>query len=147
MPLEPDNAPKRFSIVQDINDSGNWLALYDDGIVGYWPKELFTHLKDGATFVKYGGSAFESINKTRPAMGNGSFPSKIAEEYNKSAFFAHCQYSNAESEGVLVDISAPKVYPVTTFPLCYETEYFLTLMPELGQMFAYGGSGGDCRGM
>ena len=35
---------------------GNWWLVYDNGIkVGYWPKELFTLLKEGATFIQYAG--------------------------------------------------------------------------------------------
>ncbi|XP_023640366.1 uncharacterized protein LOC111831084 [Capsella rubella] len=54
--------------------TGNWALKILDEIIGYWPKELFTHLRKGASLVRYGGNTFTSPNGISPPMGNGHFP-------------------------------------------------------------------------
>lgn len=57
-----------------------WLLVNDDTIkIGYWPKELFTNLGDGADKVFWGGDkvfwngfVYSSIDKSLP-MGSGLF--------------------------------------------------------------------------
>ncbi|XP_010544914.1 PREDICTED: uncharacterized protein LOC104817418 [Tarenaya hassleriana] len=140
MRLYWDYIPVRFSIVQDGGVRGNWLLVCENQTVGYWPNELFTHLKDGATSLTYGGNVGQSPNGALPAMGNGTFPPDRAADYKKSAFFAHCEYSTEQSNG-MVSIDSAQMKVVTDLPSCYKINYFQNQVPEMGQMFAYGG---DC---
>ncbi|KAJ7555996.1 hypothetical protein O6H91_05G067900 [Diphasiastrum complanatum] len=58
--------------------TGNWWMAYgQNSVVGYWPAELFPHLRSYATMIEWGG---EVVN-TRPGgkhtatqMGSGHFP-------------------------------------------------------------------------
>ncbi|KAK3200025.1 hypothetical protein Dsin_023440, partial [Dipteronia sinensis] len=53
-------------------ETGNWWLLVDFYKIGYWPKELFTHLKGGADYIQYGGWTYNSPdNKLSPPMGIG----------------------------------------------------------------------------
>ncbi|XP_010530024.1 PREDICTED: uncharacterized protein LOC104806703 [Tarenaya hassleriana] len=125
-----------FSIVQDPS-FGNWMLKCDGTLVGYWPNEVFTHLKNGATFIRYGGNVFESPDGISPAMGNGAFPADAASGYETSAFFTQCKYSTEQADNVAISSSVVKV--VNDLPSCFNIRYFQNQIPNLGQMFAYGG--------
>nr|VDD26980.1 unnamed protein product [Brassica oleracea] len=68
-----------YSIHQDKN-TGNWwlteaLGLGEPGVdLGYWPKELFNLLDNGANMVGAGGVVQASRSGSSPEMGNGQFP-------------------------------------------------------------------------
>lgn len=57
--------------------------MCEDKYVGYWPKEIFTFMADGANFVLWGGDVYSPINELIPAMGSGHFPQ---EGYGKAAY-------------------------------------------------------------
>ncbi|GMY12325.1 hypothetical protein FCV25MIE_07564 [Fagus crenata] len=61
----------RFSIKQD-SSTGNIWAFINNGNValGYWPKELFTNLGNGADTVYWGGMVYSNLPKS-PPMGSG----------------------------------------------------------------------------
>ena len=72
-------------------------------IVGYWPKELFTHLNKGASLVRFGGNTFTSPDGISPPMGNGHFP---VISYFKSSHYVHVKVKNSNYK--LVDIESRK---------------------------------------
>ncbi|GAU49539.1 hypothetical protein TSUD_74180 [Trifolium subterraneum] len=50
-----------FTKIQRDRSTGNWWLIVDeiDQVhVGYWPKEIFTHLRTGASKVRFGGETF-----------------------------------------------------------------------------------------
>jgi len=63
----------RFSIKQD-SSTGNIWAFINNGNValGYWPKELFTNLGNGADTVFWGGMVYSNLPNS-PPMGSGLF--------------------------------------------------------------------------
>ncbi|WZZ49524.1 hypothetical protein YC2023_049631 [Brassica napus] len=68
----------RYFIHQDIN-TGNWwmtqlMQNIPDEDIGYWPKELFNLLENGANMVGVGGVVQASHSGSSPPMGNGNFP-------------------------------------------------------------------------
>ncbi|KAJ9703091.1 hypothetical protein PVL29_004739 [Vitis rotundifolia] len=68
--------------------TGNWWLGYgNNNAVGYWPSNLFTHLKANATLVEWGGE----VTNTKPngahtstQMGSGRF---AEEGYGKASYF------------------------------------------------------------
>nr|AAD41997.1 hypothetical protein [Arabidopsis thaliana] len=77
--------------------SGNWILRIFDRVVGYWPKELFTHLNKGASLVRFGGNTFPSPDGFSPPMGNGYFPS---HDFYKSSHFSKVKVKNSNYETI-----------------------------------------------
>ncbi|KAJ6751523.1 hypothetical protein OIU85_002001 [Salix viminalis] len=56
---------------------GNWWLQIEDQVLGYWPFSLFSHLKDSATMIEWGGEIVDSRTggqHTTTVMGSGHFP-------------------------------------------------------------------------
>ncbi|XP_021855825.2 uncharacterized protein [Spinacia oleracea] len=74
-------------VYQDPKTGHWWLLLRNpvtpDIIVGYWPREIFTGLANGATYIAVGGEAYSPPAQPLPAMGNGYYP---VEDATLSAF-------------------------------------------------------------
>ncbi|XP_010530025.1 PREDICTED: uncharacterized protein LOC104806704 [Tarenaya hassleriana] len=135
----PDSLLK-VSIVQNTYLDGRWMLMVQDKAIGYWPKEVFPHLSQGATFLRYGGNTFESPDHILPTMGNGLFPSDTAPYYMTSAFFTHCKLALENSRGLVFmkDINSA-IMKVVVDDNCYRVNYFQDEISDLGQMFGYGG--------
>ncbi|CAL5215252.1 unnamed protein product [Lathyrus oleraceus] len=63
-------------IKQDRTTCHWWLIIQTTKsiYVGYWPKELFTHLSKGASLIRFGGQTYAPPNKDSPPMGSGRLP-------------------------------------------------------------------------
>lgn len=87
--------------MQDF-DAGFWWSSLDNNKekIGYWPKELFTHVNDGVEVTEFGGWTLSSGDGLSPLMGSGLFPKK---NYHKSLYFAPIQvfYQNRELVNVI----------------------------------------------
>ena len=87
--------------------------------VGYWPDNLFTHLKKGGDFLAWGG---EIVNRepegrhTTTQMGSGHFPS---EGIKKSAFIRNLRYVTADGSEKDVKYAGTSV----TRPECYDLQF------------------------
>ena len=120
--------------------TGNWwLLLLNHTKVGYWPKEIFTHLATGASSARYGAAVYSPPSISSPVpMGYGVMPYKA---FNQACFFAHIQIVNAENQ--MVDIDPSKVdHFAHDKNQCYHLVYFDDLGPDVGQAFIMGGPGG-----
>ncbi|RZC93651.1 hypothetical protein C5167_007694 [Papaver somniferum] len=64
-----------FSVHRDP-ESGNWWFIngIDNAKIGYWPKEIFTHLSKHASVIGYGGVAGAGLSEPTPPMGYGYSP-------------------------------------------------------------------------
>ncbi|KAL5063398.1 hypothetical protein RYX36_025135, partial [Vicia faba] len=124
-----------LSIRKDVK-TGNWWLDYGSGnFVGYWPSSLFTHLKDAATEVHWGG---EIINNHYPQasstqMGSGHFPE---EGWKKAAYFLNIGV--LESDNTWVPLSAEPTYYVSNAN-CYNIKGERNR--DWGYHFFYGGPG------
>ncbi|CAH8334789.1 unnamed protein product [Eruca vesicaria subsp. sativa] len=114
---------------------GCWALKVDDEIIGYWPRELFTHLKKGASRVRFGGNTFMSPDGISPPMGNGHFP---LQDYQRSASFLHVKltdrnYHSFEAKNILRNADSR----------CYRLmdRYYTE---QNGKSFSFGGAGGRC---
>ncbi|KAK3183037.1 hypothetical protein Dsin_030323 [Dipteronia sinensis] len=70
-----DQFDSKFLVYQD-RPTGNWWLVVskDNKFVGYWPKELFNDLIDGAETVAWGGFAVAGESRNCPPMGSGYMP-------------------------------------------------------------------------
>lgn len=107
--------------------------------VGYWPKELFNLIGNGANMVGVGGVVQASHQGSSPPMGNGKLPTGDRRE---SAMFTNIEVLNSKYEQRRIDS-----YPVENLldsPKCYELR--IDKVKLLGFAFNYGGPGGNsCR--
>ncbi|XP_021855848.2 uncharacterized protein [Spinacia oleracea] len=93
-------------IYQDPKTGHWWLVLRSpvkpDAIVGYWPRELFTGLASGATYIAVGGEAYSPPGQPLPPIGNGYYPVEDAR------LSAYC------SEFGVLDANHKKISPKQT---------------------------------
>ncbi|XP_019100750.1 PREDICTED: uncharacterized protein LOC104785635 [Camelina sativa] len=116
--------------------TGNWALKVHDELIGYWPKELFTHLNDGASLLRFGGNTFTSSSKISPPMGNGCFPD-LPESSN--FLFVKAKDSNYQT----VEIEDEKTRRYVDAYQCYRL-YYGGYAESTGVHFYYGGPGGNC---
>uniref|UniRef100_M4CLN3 Neprosin PEP catalytic domain-containing protein n=1 Tax=Brassica campestris TaxID=3711 RepID=M4CLN3_BRACM len=112
-----------------------WALKVDDEMIGYWPGELFTHLKNGASRVRFGGNTYISPDGISPPMGNGHFPLK---DYQRSSSFLHVKLTNHRYQTI-----EAKTILRNADSRCFrlmDRRY----TKENGKSFSYGGAGGRC---
>ncbi|TVU08473.1 hypothetical protein EJB05_41878, partial [Eragrostis curvula] len=132
--LEPANGQSKisFKIFKNKEDGDWWLHFgYDINNmkpVGFWPKGLFTSLKDHAELITWGGTTMCPSGNASPPMGNGQWPGK------NSASFENVKLVDTSGQGY-----APLAWTLRVYAnnkKCYQASTFLD------DMFYYGGPGG-----
>lgn len=119
---------------------GNWWLEFGPGVlVGYWPSFLFTHLRDQATMVQFGG---ETVNSnplgphTMTQMGSGHFS---GEGFGKASYFRNLQVVDLDNS--LIPLSGLRV--LADHPNCYDIQGGINRV--WGNYFYYGGPGQNER--
>lgn len=108
-----------------------------DEIIGYWPRELFTHLNKGASLVRFGGNTFVSPDGISPPMGNGHFP---VTDFQKSSSFVHVRVRNSKYQ--IIDIEDRRIRS-SADSKCFRLKYWGYSKTD-GVAFSFGGPGGNC---
>ncbi|KAH0977326.1 hypothetical protein GBA52_027045 [Prunus armeniaca] len=147
MPLSPVSTiggpsyDMKFTIYQDTQTSNWWLAVTDRNItVGYWPKEMLPHLRNGAGEVGCGGTAM-AATKRRPPIGSGQYPD---DNSDRAAYFRNPHFIRGWLKEVVPSETDP-VYEYIGQSGCYGLENGKdTKVGFWGYRFAYGGPGGEC---
>ncbi|XP_056844102.1 uncharacterized protein LOC130496228 [Raphanus sativus] len=138
-----------LSIHQDRN-TGNWWitqimkdAPNED--IGYWPKELFNLLDNGANMVGAGGVVQASRSGSSPPMGNGQFPNggRLDSGIFTNIEVLNSNYEQRKMNSFPIDnlVDSEKCYGlrIGTVKRFYRT--------HLGFFFNYGGPGGNSCGV
>ncbi|XP_024008104.1 uncharacterized protein LOC18994581 [Eutrema salsugineum] len=118
--------------------SGNWALKIFNQVIGYWPKELFTHLNNGASLIRFGGNTFASPDGISPPMGNERFP---VIDYQKSSHYLYVKVKNSNYQ--LVDIEDRRIRRYADSYQCYRLSYW-GYQKSSGVSFSFGGPGGNC---
>ncbi|XP_038716039.1 uncharacterized protein LOC120009492 [Tripterygium wilfordii] len=74
-----------------------WRLKYKDIMVGYWPEDLFTHLRTGGTEAEWGGKVLNTNHNnifTSTKMGSGRFAD---EGYGKASYFKNQKVKTSSS--------------------------------------------------
>lgn len=106
--------------------------------MGYWPAELFTHLKEKATIVEWGG---EIVNEgpngahTSTQMGSGHF---AEEGPGKASYFRNLGL--VDSNNGIIDLLPQDLSIQVTNRNCYSINV-VSNHNEWGTHFYYGGPG------
>ncbi|CAB4320494.1 unnamed protein product [Prunus armeniaca] len=132
---------KASIVVEDTQTSNWWLAVTDRNItVGYWPKKMLPHLRNGAGEVGWGGTAM-AATKRSPPIGSGQYPD---DNYDRAAYFRNPHFIRVWLKEVVPSETDP-VYEYTGQSGCYGLENGKDTKVEFwGYRFAYGGPGGEC---
>ncbi|XP_038703840.1 uncharacterized protein LOC120000041 [Tripterygium wilfordii] len=121
------------------SESKRWWLSYNYTNVGYWPEELFTHLRTSGRKVEWGGEIFNRKihnRHTSTEMGSGQF---AKEEYGRAAYFKELK--------VLVGGTDPgwilprSVTGLTSNPNCYSIKPHTDIDGFGNGGFFYGGPG------
>ncbi|KAH7513918.1 hypothetical protein FEM48_Zijuj11G0033800 [Ziziphus jujuba var. spinosa] len=119
-PVSVYNGPQ-FDIAASIHqDYGtkNWLLMFFDEYVGYWPKEIISNMAGGGDHISWGGEVYSIITELSPAMGSGHFP---PECWGKAAYVDEIQViRNGPSEYKDPNKHSLKFYADATH--CYDVK-------------------------
>ncbi|KAJ6719612.1 hypothetical protein OIU79_007289 [Salix purpurea] len=146
--LYGDNYPRFFTywtfdislLVWKDPKHGNWWLEFGNGVlVGYWPSFLFTHLRDHASMVQFGGEVVNSRPSgfhTSTQMGSGHF---AGEGFGKASYFRNLQVVDWDNN--LIPLSNLRV--LADHPNCYDIQGGINRV--WGNYFYYGGPGRNVR--
>ena len=112
-----------------------------DVSVGYWPKELFPYMGDGAKQASWGGIAQAGKDGISPPMGSGHFPDG---DYSHACYFSHVHYVDHENVTASLGNNIPNtLFEQVDKPNCYGLKNEqLVNQQDLGYSFTFGGPGG-----
>ncbi|XP_021735660.1 uncharacterized protein LOC110702262 [Chenopodium quinoa] len=132
-PVSTYQGEQRFiniSIKQELKTKNWWLFFGDEG-VGYWPKELFGTLGDGATRAGWGGEIYTSPKEAAPGMGSGHFPE---EGPNKACVIYGLSLVGTEKPPAEEDLKMG-----VSKPDCYKVKYGGDSGGQFGHFMLFGG--------
>ncbi|KAF1867770.1 hypothetical protein Lal_00050203, partial [Lupinus albus] len=120
--------------------NGHWWLEYGSGIlVGYWPAFLFSHLRNHAAMIQFGGEIVNSGSRsyhTSTQMGSGHF---AEEGFRKAAYFRNLQVIDWDNN--LIPLS--NIHQKAQHSNCYDLRAGTNNV--WGTYFYYGGPGRNVR--
>ncbi|CAN8254159.1 unnamed protein product [Cochlearia groenlandica] len=137
-PISTYNGPQYLLMVQiwkDPKTENWWLQLNNKDLIGYWPRELFPNLANGANTIEWGGEIVnlkEDGQHTTTEMGSGHFSS---EGYKKASHFEAVEIIDM-NDGILDPVG---IETLVTRPTCYDIKTGYS--KPWGFFFHYGGPG------
>ncbi|KAB5545251.1 hypothetical protein DKX38_013363 [Salix brachista] len=138
--LTPDPSALSFYTLSLDPKHGNWWLEFGNGVlVGYWPSFLFTHLRDHASMVQFGGEIVNTMPSgfhTSTQMGSGHF---AGEGFGKASYFRNLQVVDWDNN--LLPLSNLRV--LADHPNCYDIQGGINRV--WGNYFYYGGPGRNVR--
>ncbi|XP_048134050.1 uncharacterized protein LOC115754953 [Rhodamnia argentea] len=147
-PLQPtstyggDQYELAIDIEQDRSTGNWWLVVLRASIkVGYWPKELFLHLRDGSLHTAWGGIGLAGSDGICPPMGSGHMPDG---NFKHAAIFRRLHWVRSDgkslppSDNTTEWVDRSNVYGLVNHH--YVKKY------RSGYTISFGGPGGYCRG-
>ncbi|MCL7028679.1 hypothetical protein MKW94_010915 [Papaver nudicaule] len=137
-----------FSVYRDKKTHNWWyyIGKDDEMPIGYWPKELFSHLKS-ASIVRFGGVAGAKPNERSPPMGNGNLPT---EDYkiHKTGHMRYLQALDEDGHTHYFGSSTIIKKDLDTKTDCYDIIFHKTKFGKRKKhgynSMIFGGPGGNC---
>ncbi|KAF1875872.1 hypothetical protein Lal_00006503 [Lupinus albus] len=119
---------------------GHWWLEFGSGLlVGYWPAFLFSHLRNHAGMIQFGGEIVNSRSRgyhTGTQMGSGHF---AEEGFGKAAYFRNLQVIDWDNN--LLPLS--NIHQLADHSNCYDI--MAGTNNVWGTYFYYGGPGRNVR--
>ncbi|KAI3977127.1 hypothetical protein MKX01_042817 [Papaver californicum] len=126
-----------FKVYRDL-ETGNWWLDANHETIGYWPKEIFTHLADDASIMRYGGITMNKPQAPSPPMGNTYLPQ--LQDYTKTAFMMRMTYVDEKGATVKINPDVIQAKRNTTTDQ-YDIMFAGNIGGEYDITMAYGGPG------
>ncbi|KAK9716593.1 hypothetical protein RND81_06G244300 [Saponaria officinalis] len=117
--------------------TGNWWVYFGEETVGYYPKELFTTLKNGADGVGWGGEIASPSTEPLPGMGSGQFPESGP---TKACYISQMQLF--DTSGALISPDPKSFINYVTKADCYRATYAGDKGGRIGNKMYFGGPPG-----
>lgn len=119
---------------------GHWWLEFGSGLlVGYWPAFLFSHLRNHASMIQFGGEVVNSRSSgfhTGTQMGSGHFAD---EGFGKASYFRNLQVVDWDNN--LLPLT--NLHLLADHPSCYDIRQGRN--NAWGTYFYYGGPGRNVR--
>ncbi|KAI5407125.1 hypothetical protein KIW84_053398 [Lathyrus oleraceus] len=119
---------------------GHWWLEYGSGLlVGYWPATMFSHLRNHASMVQFGGEIVNTHSKgyhTGTQMGSGHF---AEEGFRKAAYFRNLQVIDWDNN--LLPLA--NIHQLADHSSCYDIKQGNS--NAWGTYFYYGGPGRNVK--
>ncbi|KAK7251625.1 hypothetical protein RIF29_34973 [Crotalaria pallida] len=129
----------RIHVKQDKSTGNWWLYTTKPEIqIGYWPNEIFTHLKEGALRIHFGGETFTPLDMDSPPMGSGRYPK---EGLGSSAYMSLLGIVDSNYNENDINLEIMRAY-VSRY--CYDLGHIGYWNAQFGHAFFFGGPGGKC---
>ncbi|KAJ0724853.1 putative neprosin [Helianthus annuus] len=134
---ETDGTQQELTILiwKDNAGGGDWWMQLNGETIGYWPSSLFTHLRNSASIIQWGG---EIINRrsqgrhTTTQMGSGQFPKLW---YRKASYIRKIETIDQSNALRTAEVSTSHEQN------CYDILTRITTDNFWGTHFFYGGPG------
>ncbi|KAF8095204.1 hypothetical protein N665_0339s0073 [Sinapis alba] len=143
LPYAPEGKRNIALTIQQDTNTGHWWVTditkgdKPDIHIGYWPKELFDLMGDGANILGIGGVVQSSPSGVSPPMGNGHLPTKKDMESARVAEFLY-RYENSEFKNY---------YQYSNLDKLLDSEKCYGLKKGGDYFFTFGGPGGNSCGI
>lgn len=108
--------------------------------IGYWPKEIFKNLGDGAQRVAWGGIAWTGADGISPPMGNGRFARD--GRYDLACHWR--QVNHVAKDGALIYPKDDETEEYVDKSGCYNLINGKYQDRFFGYVLIFGGPGGNC---
>ncbi|KAL5076413.1 hypothetical protein RYX36_015397 [Vicia faba] len=119
---------------------GHWWLEYGSGLlVGYWPATVFSHLRNHASMVQFGGEIVNTRSKgyhTGTQMGSGHF---AEEGFKKAAYFRNLEVIDWDNN--LLPLA--NIHQLADHSSCYDIRQGNS--NAWGTYFYYGGPGRNVK--
>ncbi|KAK9985098.1 hypothetical protein SO802_034623 [Lithocarpus litseifolius] len=85
--IKVQNYPESIEVGWTDSSNGNWFLKFgqDETVIGFWPKNVFTALGEGANYVEWGGEVFSPLGVPSPPMGSG-YSERLKENAKYDAY-------------------------------------------------------------
>jgi hypothetical protein len=130
-------------------ETGDWWLSIDDHYVGYYPRALFTAVKNHAAAIDFGGEITNNATggkHTTTDMGSGKFPSAGKTH---AAYMRKLRYNNSNPSGSSITWAEVKgLTPRITDAKCYDATYTESTDATMKTHLFHGGAGysdPDCK--
>ena len=131
-----------FYSFKDTDTGHWWVTDIEEGDkpdihIGYWPKELFDLMGDGANILGIGGAVQSSSSGVSPPMGNGHLPTKKDMDSARVSEFLY-RYENSDFKNY---------YQYSKLDKLLDSEKCYGLKKGDDYFFTFGGPGGNSCGI
>ncbi|CAN6805308.1 unnamed protein product [Brassica oleracea] len=143
LPYAPEGKRNIALTIQQDTDTGHWWVTdieegdKPDIHIGYWPKELFDLMGDGANILGIGGAVQSSSSGVSPPMGNGHLPTKKDMDSARVSEFLY-RYENSDFKNY---------YQYSKLDKLLDSEKCYGLKKGDDYFFTFGGPGGNSCGI